>query len=165
MWLMVLVVFVFCIGLAKWMLGGGKPSHEKTEESQPKTEEKVEEPRKKQKSEGAGLKEKDPEVPKESSKQPKKKKKEDAGKEPMFEPPSSSEQDETYLGHLKTPGIQSVDFKLSRILVSSPNKELTLFDMKSYTKDNPGNSKKGYVMLESQGTAVAIGDHHYFVAL
>lgn len=119
------------------------------------------------KSEESGLKEKDAPLshPKESSKPSKKKKKEEAAKEAVFEPPTSSDSDETYLGHLKTPGIQSIDFKLSRILVSSPNKELTLFDMKHYTKDNPGNSKKGYVMLESQGTAVAIGDKHYFVAL
>jgi WD40 repeat protein len=58
-----------------------------------------------------------------------------------------------------------MDIKLSRILVSSPNKEISLFDMKSYTKDNPGNCKKGYFALEDVASAVAIGDKHYFAAL
>lgn len=163
-----LVVTTFCVGLAKWMLGGVQVVHEKAEESQAPKEEKVTQSNKKKSNEGAGLKEKEVYSPanNESSGKPaKKKRKDESTKEPAFEPPTSSDSDDTFLGHLKTPGVQSIDFKLSRILVSSPNKELTLFDMKHYTKDNPGNSKKGYVMLESQGTAVAIGDQHYFVAL
>lgn len=54
-----LVVTTFCVGLAKWMLGGVQVLHEKAEESQAPKEEKVTQSNKKKSNEGAGLKEKE----------------------------------------------------------------------------------------------------------
>lgn len=42
LWLLALVVTVICVGLAKWLLGGEKVTHEKTDEGQSKREEKIE---------------------------------------------------------------------------------------------------------------------------
>lgn len=60
-----------------------------------------------------------------------------------------------------------MDFKGSKLLVSTTKNEIDFFNLKNWKKDNKQSSpERYYVSLDNNGaSAVCIGEHYYYAAL
>lgn len=61
--------------------------------------------------------------------------------------------------------IDAVQLKNSKILLSNSKNELVLFDLKRWKKDSPCQDRFFTSLDNNQGSAVAIGNKYYYVAL